>query len=669
MNWYLKNILIAGGVEDYLQSLGAAPNIIQYIMSQGANSQILVNEFRKNPSLTIEQLQQLVPAQQEQVDPYFDNEKRFANDYSLINKWILVNMRKLRNGASEDKFNMLAPLEQRRYWGFRENIQEIYDWALRSEPRPDISSYTPEQAKEASDEWHRAMAGEGDGKVYEPTNPELIMYGPEWKNPEWQGWTVQKVMSKNDLQTEGSEEMMDHCVGSYCDDVERETSTIFSLRDPQNNPHVTIETGGEKDYNPGTIKQIQGKSNSIPKDIYKAMIKEWISINGDQNGIQKEINAFKNMEEENPYDSPDVHEITELLEKILSGEDNEYGLTYVLDKDIDSIISDLAETGEEENSGYGSGSQYHGDIAEVSPYITNLALMQDLKLPFWPRHSGEWEELRKMPKQSEWKNIQEVEKWAWKTTDEIQEDFYSYGTGVEYPQEEDYEDPAEYEEALTEHDNAEAEIYNEWLKQSVKGGLAKDLLDELKSFREEGLIPSSQEIYNTNKKKEERIKASPRYQNAYDRGREMAQQATASSKNWYKKAQELELTDSQNIKGNGRFYTDTGHDINYGEQNRLLGNDPNEDYSNDNPNMLWIYNNGQIETKPETKTNHSHRSSGNWGLSSYLDRLFTGRYSPSEKIVTVISPHEGMNKYREIPSFIQRALKQKFPEAKQMIRY
>jgi len=138
--------------------------------------------------------------------------------------------------------------------------------------------------------------------------------------------------------------------------------------------------------------------------------------------------------------------------------------------------------------------------------------------------------------------------------------------------------------------------------------------------------------------------------------------------NWYKKAQ-LEVSDSENLKGKGRHYTGYAHDINYKEQNKALGFDPNEDYSTDDPNILWIYNKGQIETRIETQSQQTHRSEGNWGLSSHLDKLYTGRYSPSEKVISIIAPHEGMNKFREIPSFIQRALKQKFPEAKQMIRY
>ena len=138
--------------------------------------------------------------------------------------------------------------------------------------------------------------------------------------------------------------------------------------------------------------------------------------------------------------------------------------------------------------------------------------------------------------------------------------------------------------------------------------------------------------------------------------------------NWYKKAQ-LEVLDSDRFKGKGRSYTDYGHDIYYEEQNRRLGNEPNKNYSIDNPNIMWIYDNGQIETKPETDERVSHRSELAWGLSSHLDKLYTGRYSPGEKVITVIPPFEGINRYRGIPSFLQYALKQKFPEAERIIRY
>jgi len=316
MNWY-KKIILSGSVEEYLQSLGATPDIIQFITSQGSNSQILVNEFRKNPNITIKQLQQIqIPTSHQQVDPYTDWEKQIAHRYlrEPFKKWVLVNLRKIRILRDTSPKNQKSIIHNF-YMTFIDSLPEIFDWAERSTPTPDISSYAAEQAMEASDEWHNKMSSQGEGVEYEPTQPNLVMYGPNWKNPEWQGWTIQKVISANDLKVEGNK--MDHCVGGYCEDVERGNSTIFSLRDPQNNPHITIETNGEKNYNTGTIKQIQGKSNSEPKGIYKAMIKEWISLSGEQEGINKEINAFENFEEMHLYEGYSVTDITEVLEKCI----------------------------------------------------------------------------------------------------------------------------------------------------------------------------------------------------------------------------------------------------------------------------------------------------------------------------------------------------------------
>ena len=235
------------------------------------------------------------------------------------------------------------------------------------------------------------------------------------------------------------------------------------------------------------------------------------------------------------------------MEKILRGEDNEYGLTYILDKGMDSIISDLAETGEGESSWRSNHeSQYRGDIVNSSSYVTNLALMQDLQLSQWPRHSGEWEELKKMPKKSNWKNIQEVEKWAWETMDEIQEDFMSHETGIDYPREEDYEDPKEYEEAMAQFDEDESEIHEEWMGQSLKGGFAKDLLNDLNDLREQGLIPSAQELYEMQKKEQAQLAEE-------SEKRMFSEIPTASSNNWYKKAQ-LEQSKVKYDKKNNGIY-------------------------------------------------------------------------------------------------------------------
>jgi len=522
MSWYVRQIFSQAvqskGLGGYLENIGITPDIIEYILLlDKQTAQLLTNEIRKNPSLTLQQLQSIQMSKQgvEKKDPYLNREKQIASNFELelpqFSKWILVNFRKLRRGLmwtdnmgrSIIPYGTESPLtsqEMNMYDNFSSSIVEIKDWYISV--RPDIFSYTAQEAAIASQDWHKMMAGQGEGKMYEPTKPDLIVYGPEWKNEEYNGWTIQRVESENDLLVEGNK--MDHCVGGFCDNVANEYSNIYSLRDPQNNPHITLEIGGGRDNYPGTMKQIQGKSNSEPKNEYKAMIKEWISTNGEQVGIQKEINTFENMEEEyGAYDSPSVGEITEAIRSIIQGEENEYGLKYIFDSDLTTVIDKIVTTGEAEASGYYSRNNgYVGDITDSAPYITNLALMLDLKLPHFPRHSAEYKELLvNNPKNTNWKNIEEVENWAWKTRDEIQENFIDYETGLDYPQEENYENPEEYEKAMIEHDSAEAEIHEKWMGQSITGGFATDLLNEIKDYSKSGIIPSAQERYEKKKLK------------------------------------------------------------------------------------------------------------------------------------------------------------------------
>ena len=57
------------------------------------------------------------------------------------------------------------PLIHSYYMNFAEDLPNIFDWATKSQPLPDVSSYDASSAMEASDEWHRMMAGEGEGKA------------------------------------------------------------------------------------------------------------------------------------------------------------------------------------------------------------------------------------------------------------------------------------------------------------------------------------------------------------------------------------------------------------------------------------------------------------------------------------------------------------------------
>lgn len=67
------------------------------------------------------------------------------------------------------------------------------------------------------------------------------------------------------LQNEGN--AMGHCVGGYCDRVLSGQSRIFSLRDPNGQPHVTVEVS------PPTIVDASNRLSRLPKDEYQKLIK------------------------------------------------------------------------------------------------------------------------------------------------------------------------------------------------------------------------------------------------------------------------------------------------------------------------------------------------------------------------------------------------------------
>ena len=83
---------------------------------------------------------------------------------------------------------------------------------------------------------------------------------------------------------------MGHCVGGYCDPVFQKRQRIFSLRDKDGEPHVTIEmqpAGSEKigDIKTGTAKtweihQVKGKGNGKPKDEYIPYVQDFVKSQG-----------------------------------------------------------------------------------------------------------------------------------------------------------------------------------------------------------------------------------------------------------------------------------------------------------------------------------------------------------------------------------------------------
>jgi hypothetical protein len=96
-----------------------------------------------------------------------------------------------------------------------------------------------------------------------------IVYGPTWKNPEFNGYFVYQLTTEEELKKEGSD--LNHCVGGYFDKVESNGCKIFSLRNSSNKAILTIETS------PDLYRFIQvfGYSNAQPNSEQTSIINEW----------------------------------------------------------------------------------------------------------------------------------------------------------------------------------------------------------------------------------------------------------------------------------------------------------------------------------------------------------------------------------------------------------
>lgn len=166
--------------------------------------------------------------------------------------------------------------------------------------RPDLSKLTIPEAFEKSHVWHQRFKGKEDSAGAYATNKVV----KRWDD----GFTMVQL-SPEDCQVEG--DLMGHCVGDYADDVANGNTEIYSLRDPKNRPHVTIEVVPKMVWGKNhkelqyTVEQIQGKENKEPVAKYHRYIDEWlherdlhddstISYMG-EDGVQKYVNRAEEM--------------------------------------------------------------------------------------------------------------------------------------------------------------------------------------------------------------------------------------------------------------------------------------------------------------------------------------------------------------------------------------
>lgn len=133
-----------------------------------------------------------------------------------------------------------------------------------------------EQVSFAAWAWHDGLKANDDISI--ASADENVVY--TWPD----GWRIVNVPS-SDCSAEG--EAMGHCVGGYGERVERGQTVIFSLRDPKDKPHVTIQLEPVYDiivdgdeYEEKIVEyellQVKGKQNVPPKPEYARRVYEWL---------------------------------------------------------------------------------------------------------------------------------------------------------------------------------------------------------------------------------------------------------------------------------------------------------------------------------------------------------------------------------------------------------
>jgi len=220
------------------------------------------------------------------VDFWRSINKKYNLPFNTSDAWELMSQeekeqdRKLRynKGIKLDptspRFQTAAP------WENQNEIIGIIDYIEQNDP--DIMSMSYEQVKDDAVAWHAElkMKADEEAKEYKTHNVVYTLTN---------GWEIVKL-SGGDCEPEGNN--MGHCSGGYSQQVEEGTTSIYSLRDPQNKPHATIEmnmyeTKENKADEPGgfvkpdkkiEIIQIQGKGNDEPIPEYKTMIKDWFEV-------------------------------------------------------------------------------------------------------------------------------------------------------------------------------------------------------------------------------------------------------------------------------------------------------------------------------------------------------------------------------------------------------
>ena len=194
-----------------------------------------------------------------------------TNGRKIFAKWLASEIDRLEKTAATG-WTAFADLNT-----YNNDIRYITDYLNGAPEIPEnIWSMDFDQVFKLSEDWHDTL---GNTDFYQDTTmTRKVVY--DFKN----GYVIVDAAAE-DLAAEG--DILGHCVGGYCDSVRKGYLKIYSLRGParkpgdrkeypnlhinKNFPYATIEVGSD-----GSVFQIKGKKNGIPKSTDAKMIKTWL---------------------------------------------------------------------------------------------------------------------------------------------------------------------------------------------------------------------------------------------------------------------------------------------------------------------------------------------------------------------------------------------------------
>lgn len=158
------------------------------------------------------------------------------------------------------------------------DIYELCDWFNSGQAPANLERLSYEEAIRQSEEWHEALARqqEEDSKKSNAELASSLVEATDYKEIyQFNDFRWVSILSEKAATVEGK--MMGHCVGGYGRKIVSGSTIILSLWDKDTvNPHVTMEISWNGEKKVWTILQVEGNSNSKPKQVYIPAIHDLI---------------------------------------------------------------------------------------------------------------------------------------------------------------------------------------------------------------------------------------------------------------------------------------------------------------------------------------------------------------------------------------------------------